>query len=157
MESSTPIRLAREKADALYAGQTTPHRSCGIAIAETFNCAAGPYQALRRGGLTGDGPCGAFLAGQMVLGEFLGDPAPPGDMTPALKDAILFYKAEWDRRVERGGCAGLGCNDLIGRFSDFQGTERKSFCTSLAAQTAELVAETLLRFGATFEVTPIPD
>ena len=29
-------------------------------------------------------------------------------------------------------------------------------CTSIAATVAEIVAETLIRFGASFEITPIP-
>ena len=46
---------------------------------------------------------------------------------------------------------------LTASFTDFHGAERQSFCTQLAATVAELVAETLLVFGARFEITPIPD
>ena len=62
------ITAAREKAFVLYEGVQVPHRSCGIAIAETFNLPTRPYQALRRGGITGKGPCGAIRAGEHVLG-----------------------------------------------------------------------------------------
>ena len=51
-----------------------PHRSCGIALAETFNLATTPYQCLRNGGITGKGECGAIKAGELILGEYLGDP-----------------------------------------------------------------------------------
>lgn len=157
MNTSSPnlIRLAREKAHTLYEGKVTPHRSCGIALAETFNVPYGPYQALRKGGLTGEGLCGAYLAGQMILGEYFGNPEPPGDMNDTLKAALLHYREEWNRRVERGGCASLVCNNLTAPFADFKSTERANFCTNLAAQTAEIVAETLLKYGARFEITPI--
>ena len=53
------IERARAKAFLLYEGKVVPHRSCGIALAETFNLPARPYQCLRRGGITGEGECGA--------------------------------------------------------------------------------------------------
>lgn len=57
------IAAAREKAYILYEGKQVPHRSCGIALAETFDLPTRPYQALRRGGITGCGACGAIRAG----------------------------------------------------------------------------------------------
>jgi predicted DNA binding protein len=53
------IAAAREKAYILYQGRQVPHRSCGIALAETFGLATPAYQSLRRGGITGCGACGA--------------------------------------------------------------------------------------------------
>ena len=44
------VTAARDKAFVLYEGVRTPHRSCGIALAETFGLATPAYQALRRGG-----------------------------------------------------------------------------------------------------------
>lgn len=152
---SNLIQQARAKAHTLYEGKTTPHRSCGIAIAETFNVPYGPYQPLRKGGLTGEGMCGAYLAGQMILGEFFGNPEPPGDMNDTLKAAVLYYREQWNQRVDRNGCASLVCNNLTAPFADFKSPERATFCTSLAAQTAEIVAETLVKFGAEFEITPV--
>src|SRR6188472_4343478 len=85
------VEAAAEKAFLLYEGKVVPHRSCGIALAETFGLPTRPYQALRRGGITGKGACGAIRAGEHVLGELLGDPDPTGAVTPALRDAITWY------------------------------------------------------------------
>src|SRR5258708_17312640 len=84
------VAAARDKAFVLYEGVRVPHRSCGIAIAETFDLPTRPYQALRRGGITGKGSCGAIRAGEHVLGELLGDPDPAGAATPALRTAIRW-------------------------------------------------------------------
>lgn len=151
------VAAAREKAHILYEGARVPHRSCGIALAETFNVRTAPYQSLRRGGITGEGECGAIKAGELILGEYLGDPAPTGPVTPALRDAAAFYRQSWKNRVDRGPSGSIICNDLTASFTDFYGAERQGFCTQLAATVAELVAETLLVFGARFEITPIPD
>lgn len=154
------IGRARQKAHILYEGKVVPHRSCGIALAETFNVATRPYQALRRGGITGEGECGAIKAGELILGEILGDPDPTGPVTPALRQAAAFYRAAWQDRLDRGpGGAGgsIVCNVLTAPQGDFKGPARQDFCTTLAAGVAELIAETLIRFGATFEVRPIPE
>jgi hypothetical protein len=82
------IREARDKAYLLYEGRQVAHRSCGIALAETFNLPTRPYQALRRGGITGEGACGAIRAGEHILGEYLGDPDPTGPVTDVLREAI---------------------------------------------------------------------
>src|ERR1700754_3390672 len=79
------VRAAHDKAFVLYEGVRVPHRSCGIAIAETFGFRSRPYQALRRGGIAGKGPCGAIRAGEHVLGELLGDPDPAGAVTTELR------------------------------------------------------------------------
>ena len=50
------VASARDKAFVLYEGTRTPHRSCGIALAETFSLPTPAYQALRRGGITARGP-----------------------------------------------------------------------------------------------------
>ncbi len=62
------------KALLLYAGERTPHRSCGIALAEAFDRPTAAYQSLRRGGITGQGTCGAVVGGQLLLGELLAHP-----------------------------------------------------------------------------------
>ena len=73
MSNDGPLRWQQLVAEAestafrLYDGVETPHRSCGIAIAETFQRATPAYQALRRGGITGEGQCGAIKAGELVL------------------------------------------------------------------------------------------
>jgi len=76
-----------------------PHRSCGIAIAETFGVPSRPYQALRRGGITGKGACGAIRAGEQVLGELLGDPDPVGAVTPELRAAVTWFQDAWLTRL----------------------------------------------------------
>src|SRR5215470_8859112 len=93
------VTAARDKAFVLYEGTKTPHRSCGIAIAETFNLPTPAYQALRRGGITGKGSCGAIRAGEQVLGELLGDPDPIGAVTPELRAAVTWYQDAWQRRL----------------------------------------------------------
>jgi hypothetical protein len=154
------ITRAREKAFILYEGKQVPHRSCGIALAETFNLPARPYQSLRRGGITGEGECGAIKAGELILGELLGDPSPVGAVTPALRAAAAFYRQEWEQRVDRGSAGAQGsivCNVLTAPLGDFSGEARQHFCTNIAASVAEIVAEALLRFGVDFEIEPIAD
>jgi hypothetical protein len=158
-EEQRTVERARRKAFILYEGKRVPHRSCGIALAETFNLPTRPYQSLRRGGITGEGECGAIKAGELVLGEILGDPDPAGMVTPALSEAAQFYRQEWSRRVDRGPGGRSGsiiCNDLTRPFGDFRGEARQAFCTNIAAEVAAIVAETLLRFGTTVVIHPIP-
>ncbi len=152
------VDRARTKTHTLYAGREVPHRSCGIALAETFGLPTAPYQALRKGGITGCGECGAIKAGELVLGEKLGDPDPTGPVTPELRLAATFYRETWLARVDRGtGGAGGStvCNDLTSPFDEFLGPERHGFCTELAAGIAATVAETLVRFDALDEIEPV--
>lgn len=151
------VAALREKARVLYEGKVTPHRSCGIALAEAFDTGTRPYQALRRGGLTGEGQCGAIVAGQLLLGELLGDPDPTGPPRAELREAMAAYRAEIARRVDTGGAATQVCNDLVARFPVFQSEERAAFCTDIVATVAEIVAELALARGARIEPTPIDD
>jgi hypothetical protein len=146
-EEQAYIGAARDKAYVLYEGVKTPHRSCGIALAETFGLPTRPYQALRRGGITGKGACGAIRAGEQVLGELLGDPEPTGAVTPALRDAVAWYQDAWLTRL-RGGNPDIVCDHLVRPHGDFMGPARKHFCTNIAADVAALTAEALCRFGA---------
>jgi hypothetical protein len=150
------IQRARDKAYVLYEGRQVAHRSCGIALAETFGLPSRPYQALRRGGITGEGQCGAIKAGELILGELLGDPDPTGKVTDALRAAARWYQAQWAARVDRGGAPDIICNSLVRRFDDFMGPGRQQFCTSIAAEVAAITAEALVRFGARFDVPPLP-
>ncbi len=156
MTDAERIAALREKARVLYEGRRVAHRSCGVAIAEAFGRDPSAYKVLRRGGITGEGRCGAMLAGELVLGELLGDPDPTGPVTPALREAIVWYRAELARRVDRGGAAATDCNALTARFPVFVSEERQAFCTELAAAVAEVLAETLARHGARVEPTPLP-
>src|SRR5215470_1580472 len=140
------IRAARDKAFVLYEGVRTPHRSCGIALAETFGLPTPAYQALRRGGITGEGSCGAIRAGEQVLGELLGDPDPTGAVTPALRDAVAWYQAAWHRTL-MAEQPDIICNHLVRPHGEFTGPARKAFCTNLAADVAALTAEALCRFA----------
>lgn len=151
------IARARRKAYVLYEGKRLPHRSCGIALAETFNLPGGPYQALRRGGITGEGECGAIKAGELILGQILGDPDPTGSVTPALREAADLYRAMWQERVDRGEGGRSGtiiCNDLTSPFGNFQGPERHAFCTNIASEVAAIVEEILIRLGSPVEIVP---
>ncbi len=164
------VRTAREKAFTLYEGVRTPHRSCGIALAETFGLPTPAYQALRRGGITGKGTCGAIRAGEQVLGELLGDPDPIGPVTPALRAAVSWYQEAWPRMLAPGGGPGGGpagpagtaepdiiCDHLVRPHGEFSGPARKAFCTNLAAEVAALTAEALCRFAASRpSITPLP-
>jgi len=145
-EEQAYITAAREKAFVLYEGVKTPHRSCGIALAETFALASRPYQALRRGGITGKGACGAIRAGEQVLGELLGDPDPTGTVTPELRAAVAWFQDAWLTRL-RGGNPDIVCDHLVRPHGDFMGPARKAFCTNIAADVAALTAEALCRFG----------
>jgi hypothetical protein len=141
------IADARAKADTLYAGVTTPHRSCGIALAETFGLPTPAYQSLRRGGITGKGACGAIRAGEQVLGELLGDPDPTGPVTPELRAAVSWYQTAWQHRLfPSEPVPDITCDRLVRPHGDFMGPARKAFCTSLAADVAALTAEALVRF-----------
>jgi hypothetical protein len=154
------IAAARAKAYLLYEGVRVPHRSCGIALAETFNLPTRPYQALRRGGSTGEGACGSIRAGEHILGEILGDPDPAGAVTDRLRHAIEWYQREAARRIDRGASPDIVCNNLTRQFGDFGGQARKDFCTDLVARVAEITAEALLRFGAgvlDLEITSVKD
>lgn len=148
------VAAARARADALYAGVLTPHRSCGIALAETFGLPSGSYQALRKGGLTGEGPCGAIAAGLLVLGELLGDPSPTGPPTDALKGAAARYRAAIAAKIDLG--VDTSCNARTARFPAFVSPARAGYCTSLAAIVAETVAEVAWDAGTVRAIPPAP-
>lgn len=151
------VAAARTKAFTLYEGVSTPHRSCGISLAETFGLATPAYQSLRRGGITGRGECGAIRAGEQVLGELLGDPDPIGAVTPALRDAVTWYQAQWPSRVVPGE-PDIVCNNLVRSLGEFAGPSRKAFCTHLAAEVAALTAEALCRFAPSRPaIVPVED
>jgi hypothetical protein len=145
----------RSKALVLYAGERTPHRSCGIALAETFDRPGAAYQSLRRGGITGQGTCGAVVAGQLLLGEFLGDPDPTGKVTPALRAAMQEYLARVDAELERGDSPDLVCNRLTAPHGEFTGPARHAFCTGLVGQVAQIVDEVLRAHGVAHAATPV--
>lgn len=136
---------ARARAEFLYAGVHTPHRSCGVALAETFGLPHASYQALRRGGLTGLGPCGAIQAGLLVLGEILGDPSPTGAPTPELREAARRYREAVAGKVDFQ--FDTSCDHRTAPRGDFAGKARAAYCTSLAGVAAETVAEVLCDLG----------
>lgn len=152
------IARAESRARVLYDGVEVAHRSCGIALAETFGRTTAPYQALRRGGITGCGECGAIKAGELILGELLGDPDPTGGVTDELVSAARRYRELWLERVDRGEAPGddIVCNTLTGPFHDFRGVERHAFCTRLAATVAGCVAQTLAEHDVDVELPALP-
>lgn len=143
----TLIQRAEQGAFDLYAGELTPHRSCGISLAELYGTRTQPYQSLRRGGLTGLGQCGAIKAGELLLGEIFGDPSPTGAVTHVLRSAMLRYNELWNERVDKGQANSIICNDLTGQFGDFHAPERHQFCTRLAASVSGCIAQTLFEHG----------
>lgn len=159
---SNRVEQAREKARVLYEGKRVPHYSCGICIAATFGLPTRPFQALRKGGVTGEGECGAIVAGRLVLGYFLGDPDPTGALRPELLEAMQQYEKLWQARTEPGQALARGdrpdivCNTLVGHLADdFWGEERMGHCTRLSAQVAACVAEILEEFSADIEIEPV--
>jgi hypothetical protein len=152
VQGTGPIR---SKALVLYEGERTPHRSCGIALAEAFDRPTPAYQSLRRGGITGQGTCGAIVAGQLLLGEFLGDPDPKGLVTPALRAAMTRYLARVDAELDRGASPTLICNDMTAPHGEFMGAARHQFCTAVVGQVAQLVDEILREHGISQLATPI--
>ncbi len=158
------IERARRTAWVLYEGRLVPHRSCGIALAETFCLPTRPYQALRKGGVTGEGECGSIKAGELILGEILGDPDPAGKITDALREAARLYRRLWQERLELGSGARtpegeltIVCNHLTAPLGDFHGPARQGFCTRLTAGVAALVCETLLRMGVPVRIASIDE
>jgi len=157
-ETATPaaIEAARSKAFVLYEGQQTPHRSCGICLAETFGLPTRPYQALRRGGISGEGECGAIKAGELVLGELLGDPDPTARVTDALRRGLARYREVWRARLAGHVGPNIVCNTLTAPFADFQSAPRQAFCTRIASEVAAAVATALAEAGVAFSIEPIP-
>jgi hypothetical protein len=145
----------RSKALVLYDGTRTPHRSCGIALAETFDRPTAAYQSLRRGGITGHGTCGAVVAGQLLLGEFLGDPDPTGKVTPDLRAAMQAYEVRVAAELDRGSSPDLVCNHLTAPHGDFMGPARHHFCTALVGQVAGIVDDILREHGVDHRATPV--
>lgn len=152
VQGTGPIR---SKALVLYEGERTPHRSCGIALAEAFDRPTAAYQSLRRGGITGQGTCGAVVAGQLLLGELLGDPSPTGSVTPALRTAMTRYLARVDAELDRGSSPTLICNDMTAPHGEFMGPARHRFCTAVVGQVAQLVDEILREHGVEHSPTPL--
>lgn len=148
------VASRRAQAERLYRGEETPHRSCGIALAETFGCPTPAYQSLRRGGITGHGSCGAIQAGVLLLGEFFGDPDPAGAVTPALRDAVTRYRAALGERVQ--GPLERSCNARVEALGEFTGPARKGYCTALAGDVAEAVAGVLWDLGHPAAVADLP-
>lgn len=147
--------LLRSKALVLYEGTRTPHRSCGIALAETFDRPSAAYQSLRRGGITGRGTCGAVVAGQLLLGEFLGDPDPTGKVTPALRAAMQSYDDRIAVGLGHGPGPDLVCNNLTAPHGDFMGPARHQFCTGLVGKVADIVDAVLREHGIEHHATPV--
>lgn len=131
----------RAKALELYEGEVVAHRSCGVALAEAFGRPPAAYVALRRGGLTGEGRCGAVLAGQLLLGELLGDPDSTAAVTAPLRRAMERFHARVEAELDRGTSPDLVCASLTAPHGDFASAERRRFCAQLVAQTAQLVDE----------------
>jgi hypothetical protein len=146
-EEKALIDKARERAESLYRGDIQPHHSCGASLARTFDLNARPYQALRRGGISGERFCGSLRGGELVLGELLGDPDPTGAVTDELRAATLWFQEQIPRRFDRGSSPDYACNNLTAPKGDFMGPERKSFCTSWTGEVAALAAEAVIRFS----------
>ncbi len=141
------LSWAEARCRLLYAGEQVAHRSCGIAVAETFGRRTEPYQALRRGGLTGHGMCGAVQAGVLVLGEVFGDPDPTAPATDELRAAATRYRQLWSAAQPLKGRSSIVCNDLTGGFSSFKSAARHDFCTDIASHVARCVAQTIVELG----------
>ncbi len=155
-ESQRLVQWAERRCRLLYEGKAVAHRSCGIALAETFGRRTQPYQALRKGGLTGEGMCGAITAGTLILGEVFGDPSPTGAATEELIAASARYRELWQAEVDLGRATSIVCNQLTAQFAQFRSEERHQFCTALAAATARCVAQVILEMGGSVEELVAP-
>ncbi|KIG14145.1 hypothetical protein DB30_07071 [Enhygromyxa salina] len=124
-------------------------------MAESFDRPTAAYQSLRRGGITGRGQCGAIVAGQLLLGEFLGDPDPTGAVTPPLRAAMTRYLERVEDELDRGPSPTLICNDMVAPHGEFMGPARHHFCTAVVGQVAQLVDELLREHGVTHQATPV--
>jgi hypothetical protein len=145
-------RKERIKATArrLYEGKEVPHHSCGICMAVTFGCAPKSYQSLRKGGINGEGECGAIKGGEMVIGEYLGDPNPTGAVTDALRAGIAAYR----QMLAESGYSKpeqIACNELVKGYPDFLSDERKAFCADLVVDICQMVAAVLEDHGVAWE------
>ena len=156
------IERVRRNTYIMYEGKEVAHRSCGISIAEAFGRGTLAYQSLRKGGITGEGECGAIKAGELVLGEILGDPDPTGKITDVLREGAALYRRIWIERLELGdgartanGGLTIICNDLVASLGDFHGPVRHGYCTVLAADVAAVTCEVLLRLGLKVEIPAI--
>ncbi len=149
------VAAARERAELLYIGEAVVHRSCGIALAETFGVPPRSYQALRRGGLTGEGTCGALQAGVLLLGELLADPDPTAPPTTEMKDAVARYRAEITAAA--GGTPDDSCNSRTERFPAFSSRPRLLACTALAGVAAAGVAGVLWDLERTVAIPAAPE
>ncbi|MBU0504437.1 MAG: hypothetical protein ABII18_10270 [bacterium] len=153
--NSEKIKKAKEVAKYLYEGKDIKHRSCGVALAETFCLPTRPYASLRKGGVTGENECGAILAGRLVLGELLGDPDPLAPITPKLFDGMHLYKELCQKHLNTGAAKSYACYDLTQRFKDFDSQERKNFCGSTVETVAGCVTEVLERLEVVYKLLNI--
>jgi hypothetical protein len=110
---------------------------------------------LRKGGITGEGHCGAIRAGELILGEIFGDPDPTAAVTETLAAAVADYGARWKQALFQNERESIVCNDLTGRFAEFRSPERHGFCTNLTEIVARCIAETILAHGGEVEVRAI--
>jgi hypothetical protein len=114
-----------------------------------------PYQSLRKGGITGEGECGSIKAGELIIGEYLGDPDPTGAVTDKLRAAAKRYRELWRERLNLGNSPDHICNNLTAQFAEFQSQERLNFCTNLASSVAAIVAQVLEEAEVEFDVKDI--
>lgn len=152
-KSSQRVAQARKLSNAYYTNQFGAHYSCGIAIALTFGLDPKSYRSLRRGGILGYSECGALKAGEMVLGEFLGDPDPTGPVTDELREAV----AEYRRRLANAGYRPYhSCHEFTNKFTEFDSDDRRSFCAGLVEFVAGTVAEILAASKVDFTIPEKP-
>ena len=95
------------------------------------------------------------MAGQLLLGELLGDPDPTGAVTQSLRKAIGDYQQRVESELDRGSSPDLICNSMTAPHGDFKGPARHAFCTKVVAQVAQLVDETLRQHGVEVEATAV--
>lgn len=151
--SSQRILQAREISRAYYTSQFGAHYSCGITIGMTFGLDPKSYRSLRKGGILGFSECGALKAGEMVLGEFLGDPDPAGPVPERLLEAVTEYR----QRLADAGYEPYGsCHTFTSRFAAFDSEERRSSCADLVEFVAGTVADILESSNVRCAITKMP-
>jgi hypothetical protein len=146
-EEREKIMAVRTLTDRLYRGKDEPRHSCTSALAVAFGLAPRPYQALRKGGLTGERMCGSMRGGDLILGELLGPDNGMGPVTEEWRAATIWYQEQIPKRFETGETGTYVCKTLTDPLGDFFGPRRKDYCVKLTAEIAALVMESVLRFA----------
>jgi hypothetical protein len=146
LPSDPLVERLSARARDLYSGQHLVARTSGVAIAETFGRRVSPYHGLARGGIAGEGECGAIVAGRLVIAEFLAGPDPKGILEGDLGVALRRYQHDIEHRIQGRGSPDYICSSLVAPYDGYDDPARVPFCTAVVAEVARIVAAILLDY-----------